>query len=304
MRTKLFVSLILLVIFSALAAQNIAEDIIKVNYEKKDARKAMLLSGIIPGAGQFYADRSSITAYVFPVIELGLWAGYFYYDQAGSDKEAEFENYADAHYNRAYYEATRDDLVGEYNNPDDYGAANNPVFYGYYDDQHGAGLFRLDEENTQHYYEDIGKYDKYVFGWTDWYEIYAADASGDFVGPNWEWEDPTVSNKKWAEMGDPTNPDHPDYLANQQLYDQSGGKYSSLRADFIDLRNESKDLFNMRRNFSFALALNHIAAALDAVRVTRSRNLHYISSNQLKIEIFPALVDNNITPTLRISKRF
>ncbi|MFO7896823.1 MAG: hypothetical protein R6U84_07820 [Candidatus Cloacimonadales bacterium] len=304
MRTKIIVSMILLIFLSKLISQNIAEDIINVNYEKKDARKAMLLSGILPGAGQFYADRSSLTAYIFPVIELGLWAGYIYYDQAGSDKDAEFEKYADEYYSREYYETTRDDLVGVYGDSDDYGAANNPVFYGYYDEEHGPGLFRLDEENTQHYYEDIGKYDKYIFGWQDWYEIYAADADGEFVGPNWDWEDPTVSNKKWVGMQSPTNPEHDDYLANQTFYDQAGGKYSSLRADYIDLRNESKDLYDMRRNFSFALAFNHIAAALDAVRVTRQRNMYYISSNQLKIEIFPALVNNNITPTLRISKRF
>jgi len=48
--------------------------------------------------------------------------------------------------------------------------------YDIYDDV----FFRLDEVNTDHFYEDIGKYNKYIFGWADWYYTFAADDSGSF----------------------------------------------------------------------------------------------------------------------------
>ena len=54
---------------------------------------------------------------------------------------------------------------------------NNSSFY----DEH----FRLDDTNTQHFYEDIGKYPRYVFGWTDWFQIYSKNNNGEIVSPDW-----------------------------------------------------------------------------------------------------------------------
>ena len=304
MKNRILGIIVLIVISSNIFAQEVINDIIQVNYGKKSARKAMILSGIFPGAGQFYADKSSKTGYIFPVIEIGMWAGYIYFTNAGNNKEEDFKKYADEHYYREYYNEVRDDLVGVYNDDNDYGAANNPGFYGYYDDEHDEGLFRLDSDKTQHYYEDIGKYEKYIFGWSDWYGIYASDEEGNFVNPDWGWENDAETHKKWSNMAGPTNPNHPDYLANQTLYDQQGGKYSTLRQGYIDLRNDSKDLHSMARNFNFGVALNHIFAALDAVRVTRSRNLEYISSNRLQIQVVPNWVNDNFAPALLLSKRF
>ena len=304
MKAKIVFICLVMVIAGNVLAQEVVNDIIQVNYEKKSARKAMLLSGIFPGAGQLYADKSSFTTYLFPVLEVGFWAGMIYYKNAGNDQEEDFKDFADAHYDRGSYEDVRDDLVGVYGDDNDYGSANFPVFYGYYNEQSDEGLFRLDTDNTQHYYEDIGKYDKYIFGWNDWYAIYATDEAGNEVEPNWAWEDATADHRKWIDMSNPNNPNDPDYQANQAVYDQNNGLYTSYRAEYIEMRNESKDLHTMSRNFSFALAINHIAAALDAVRVTRSRNLQYISSNHLKVNIVPTMVNNQISATLQISKRF
>jgi hypothetical protein len=56
-------------------AEKLEADFIKVNYEKKDARLAMLMSMVLPGAGQFYANKSAFTTYLFPILEIGLAAG-------------------------------------------------------------------------------------------------------------------------------------------------------------------------------------------------------------------------------------
>ena len=304
MKAKIIFTSLVMILISNVMAQELVNDIVQINYNKKNAKKAMILSGIFPGAGQFYGDKSSWTTYLFPVLEIGFWTGMIYYKNAGNSKEEDFKDYADEHYNRAYYEEVRDDLVGVYNDDYDYGAANNPVFYGYYDDEHGEGLFRLDENNSQHYYEDIGKYNKYIFGWEDWYAIYASDEEGNYMEPQWSWVDPSAEHKLWNGMVAPNNPNDPDYIANQSSYDNTKGFYTSYRAVYIDMRNESKDLHKMSRNFNFALAANHIIAALDAVRVTKKRNLQYISSNHINIQLLPTLVNNEVTPRLIISKRF
>ncbi|HNQ43682.1 MAG TPA: DUF5683 domain-containing protein, partial [Candidatus Cloacimonadota bacterium] len=69
-------------------------DIIQVNYARKDARRAMLYSMLFPGAGQFYADKSSFTTYVFPILEAGFITGIIVYANRGKDKAKRYENYA------------------------------------------------------------------------------------------------------------------------------------------------------------------------------------------------------------------
>jgi len=103
---KLVLVILSLILLSAVFAQNIddmifaeesdslANDIIKINYEKKDARKAMLLSAILPGAGQFYADKSAITTYLFPILEIAAIGGIVYFNHQGNEKTKDFENYA------------------------------------------------------------------------------------------------------------------------------------------------------------------------------------------------------------------
>lgn len=74
--------------------ENLENDIIRVNYTKKDARLAMLYSMLLPGAGQFYADRTAITTYIFPVIELCTIAGIIVYTNKGNEKTDKYEKYA------------------------------------------------------------------------------------------------------------------------------------------------------------------------------------------------------------------
>src|SRR5512133_1424510 len=69
-------------------------DIIRVNYSKKNAGLAMLMSGIVPGAGQFYVDKYAISAYVYPVIELAIIGGIILFNSQGNKKTDEYKKYA------------------------------------------------------------------------------------------------------------------------------------------------------------------------------------------------------------------
>lgn len=282
---KSFMITLILVICSAAIAQELDNDIIQINYEKKSLAKAMMLSSLFPGAGQFYANRRSITTYIFPLIEIGLIAGYFINYNQGLDAETDYQDFADIHYNRDHQYYAEDDLI---NDP-----MNNSNFY----DDH----FRLDDENTQHFYEDIGKYNKYVFGWDDWFDIYATDEAGNIVSPEWLWEETTEGKNMW--IGNAvTNPESEYYNSS---YSDPYTIYSGYRADYIQMRRDAEDSYDKAELYSFGLVANHILAAVDAVRLTRNYNREYLSNtSKVEINFAPIFVNNSFSPALMITKRF
>lgn len=282
---KIFMITLILIICSAAIAQELKNDIIQINYEKKSLAKAMLLSSLFPGAGQFYANRNSITTYIFPLIEIGLIAGYFINYNQGVDAEADYQNFADIYYDRDHQHYAENDLI---NDP-----MNNSNFY----DDH----FRLDDENTQHFYEDIGKYHKYVFGWDDWFDIYATDEAGNIVSPDWLWEETDLKNL-W--IGNSITNSGSEYLIDNSNYSDYT-IYSGYRADYIQMRKDTESMYDKAELYSFGLVANHILAAIDAVRLTRKYNREYLSNtSKVEINFAPIFVNNSFSPALMITKRF
>jgi len=64
----------------------VTNDLIKINYNRKNAQLAMAMSMLVPGAGQFYANKTVLTTYIFPVLEIGLIGGLVYFNNQGKDK--------------------------------------------------------------------------------------------------------------------------------------------------------------------------------------------------------------------------
>ncbi len=283
---KISILTLVLLIFSAAIAQELDNDIIQINYEKKSPAKAMLLSSLFPGAGQFYANRRSVTTYISPLIEIGLIVGYIMSYNEGLDSESDYEKFADSHYDRIKQYFAQNDLIED--------QMNNSSFY----DEH----FRLDDTNTQHFYEDIGKYNKYIFGWDDWFDIYAMDDLGNQISPDWVWEESNDGKNLWN-GNNITNPESI-YNTNSN-YSDPYTIYSENRAEYIEMRKDTEDLYDRSELFSFGLVANHILAAIDAVRLTKIHNREYLSNtSQLEIKLTPIFVNNNLSPALMLTKRF
>ncbi|MCB5228838.1 MAG: DUF5683 domain-containing protein [Candidatus Cloacimonetes bacterium] len=294
------------------------EDLIRVNFQKKDARRAMLYSMILPGAGQFYADRSAITTWVFPVIEAAMIGGIVYYNISGNKKTDDFEHYATGETvtHTFTYTVNSTDYIYEYTGKryDRHRQiSTQEVLKGMYPhDIYDDSYFRLDSANTQHFYEDIGKYNKYIFGWADWYYNYATHpATGEFILDNDEFKDVWLfrdehdqQHLRWeasVRIEDYLN--HPtDYQAYGIL--PSSVKASPWRQEYIQMRKDANAQYANARLFTIGLAFNHLASALDAVRVANKVNKTYLTQSMLRFNYYATVKDGNLQPNMGLSLVF
>ncbi|MCD6163216.1 MAG: hypothetical protein J7K40_12525 [candidate division Zixibacteria bacterium] len=121
-------------------------------FDAKSTKKAFFYSLLVPGAGEYYAG-SKIKPFVFVGIEAMIWTGYFMYDKKGDDKKEEYRNYADDHYEWWTF-------IQWWNTLD---STEQDTF--------SHRLPWDDDINTaikdHEYYENIGKYDQFQYGWDD-----------------------------------------------------------------------------------------------------------------------------------------
>jgi len=150
--------------------------------------KPLIYSLLLPGLGEWslgYKGR----AVGFWAVEAGCWAGNFYYRDRGFDLRHEYEAYADAHWHTARWaSAFSEEQPGwlawmpaaEYDA--NAWAATCPVAVDF-DTTHAGYLqshFAPYHEDPQHYYENLGKYDWYRWGWDD-YDCAADDTAHRWV---------------------------------------------------------------------------------------------------------------------------
>jgi hypothetical protein len=122
---------------------------------KKSPKLAFIMSLVLPGLGEFYTGYAK-RGVAFMGIEALTWINYARWRGKGNDLKGDFRKYADQHWNEAKYRSWQ-----EYN-----AAHGRP-----YNEtetlpcKHDTG--DCEKVDTQQYYEMIGKYDQFVFGWSD-----------------------------------------------------------------------------------------------------------------------------------------
>jgi len=181
-------------------------------FKRKSPTRAFLQSFLIPGWGQLYAKSAFWKPIAAVGIEAAGWAGYVSFSGKGHDKEDEYRAYADDHwdstkyvvglYNSYYYrdypqsigytiEGT-DTLINRYLDTTTYIVLNSEneivprslSHHAWYKED-GASVAR-DE-----YYENIGKYNQFNFGWddfpavgTDSFPLHPDSSQAKYVSPN------------------------------------------------------------------------------------------------------------------------
>ena len=180
--------------------------------------KAMLYSGILPGAGEYlmgYKNR----AYFFLGLEALAVGTWYTYNQRGIDTQDEYRVYADEYWSldRWFYDYYKwsnsensfhynfiNELSGEYSDiwedshhlnfsiDGNYYSSNSSEFrelyvaYNLSDSTMTVNFFNennIQVEKDHHYYENIGKYDHFYAGWSDNDSLYVVvkELGGEYI---------------------------------------------------------------------------------------------------------------------------
>jgi hypothetical protein len=124
----------------------------------------LLYSAIVPGTGELAMGYEKRGVFLM-ALEVAAWAGYFYNHEEGLNKRADYESFADENWDQQRWADLHFDVY--------------PTFTGFTPEQMdsvgqvksgngawpGYSPWVSKEEDRQHYYENIGKYDWYVSGW-------------------------------------------------------------------------------------------------------------------------------------------
>ncbi|KAB2925769.1 MAG: hypothetical protein F9K22_02405 [Bacteroidetes bacterium] len=213
--------------------------------EPQRAAGNMLLSLALPGAGQYRTERYTKAA-IFLAAEAAFIVVALVNDKKGDDKTAEYKEYADAHWSAVRYAQ----WIGKYG-VTDYGPAgysfdasdlaairNRKDFSkinAWERGLHTQGISHtLPAYGEQQYFELIGKYHQFKYGW----DTYPKDAEGVPVSDNGIVDD----------------------LVPQQL------------KDYAAERGKANDYYYAASFAASALVINHVVSAVDALLSTKAYN--------------------------------
>ncbi len=278
--------------------------VIQVNYQKKSARIAVVMSAILPGAGSVYVNPKRWVGYIFPIIEGALIYGYLSDNKDATDQERAYEKYVNGEtitltdqngaviyqgtrYNRDFQNIVQG-LVSDINTAD------------IYDVDGQNGYYRLDAQNTQHFYEDAGKYKKYIYGWADWYEKYAYNGSGSLsegsVEPIINWSTNSDDPNHYILGYEITNPNYTE--------DPYKGMNTAMRAEYIQMRRDAQEVYDRANLFLYGMVLNRVVSSIDAGLAVKKYNKNYISQNNFQFNYAATAKNDRFTPMVFFTQRF
>jgi hypothetical protein len=131
------------------------EDIYELQHHSSG--RAFLYSLMLPGAGQLYTN-SKLKAAFFLGIEVFSWYQYYTSYTDGQDLEDEYEAFAKSYWDVSRYQAWLVEVKGVISDDSAYTGS---------DGFDSTFTHHLPQNMTQQYYEMIGKYDQFLFGWKD-----------------------------------------------------------------------------------------------------------------------------------------
>ena len=242
----------------------------------RSPRKALFMSLVIPGSGQFYVGGSKFTyarGVIYLALEAGLWAGWYYNTVYKYDKQVDkYKKFANEHYSIGRYENAMYDLFTSLDDAAQdsrfverymssrqsfcealYGTSNNRGCYSgrqlpYEKETDHKRAFgdnpqKWGKERKNGFYEASEVYQiiggaTYVLGWDDVDSVATVDALG--------LEDP---NSEIVSLGQ-----------------------SSNRNKYRSMRDEANELADMQAWFIGGLILNHLVSAVDAAFTAHSHN--------------------------------
>ena len=120
----------------------------------------ILLSLLLPGAGEAYMGYRR--GYVMMAADIAAWIGVKHYHDLGNEKRDEYIAFAQAHWSEAQLAGAFDPLY-----EDEYIAGVGQEYFPGVDTYTSLPLWVSREDDEREYFENLGKWDQFVFGWDD-----------------------------------------------------------------------------------------------------------------------------------------
>lgn len=129
-------------------------DIFQIDY--KSPGKSFLYSLMVPGGGQLYTG-SKTKAFIFMGIEALSWTGFAVYQNQGNKQEKDNNVFADQYWDPTLYYNWLIETYGIISDTMTYIDGGETKTFTHH----------LPDTKTQQYYEMIGKYEQFRYGWVD-----------------------------------------------------------------------------------------------------------------------------------------
>ncbi len=248
-------------------AKSLAEDFDQSSLPgRKSSLKAGLLSFVVPGLGQVYNGSHIGKVAAFAGAEVGLILGAKKYNNDANNLVKKFESFARANWNEQDYWNYLSKVYGDTTDAND--------------DLGGNHGHHLPSTETQQYFEMIGKYDQFSYGW--------ARSEDTTVGPN--------DLLPW------------DTAANTAQYEYAfGNRYPSPKRLFYNtMRADANTNFDNRDRMIIFTIVNHVVSAVDAV-ISANRHNKKLAGSSGGLTFQPSVRhDENwaLIPEVKISWRF
>jgi len=193
-------------------------------FENTSGRKKsgwpVLFSLVLPGSGEAYLGYTR--GYFMMAADIFAWTQVARYHSDGEDLRDEYIAFADDHYTdelllEGYLDAGIDpDRAGE--GSIYFSSITSEHNFNTLDDLHNLPLYVTKEDDFREYYENLGKWDQFIFGWDD-----------------------------YSKASDPLNPDAPDgYVPTNTRADLQHPWVSPNREAYRLMRDASNDAYKSR----------------------------------------------------------
>ena len=271
-----------LLLFTPMFAQDSSSVVIieepSINYPGKP----LIMSLVLPGAGQYYNKSPMWKTASFVGVEVGSIVAWNYFTKKAKTLRNDYWAFANDNWTLANWVTNRSSMAGSENEGrlwEQFPALMNLagthdlilVLSGSLQDQYGRYVSSDSLEvhpdwlqsgdvtvaRDRHFYENIGKYDQFLGGWRD-------------ANTDWYWEEKQLEDSTEIVIKTP------------------------LKANYLDQRFESNKMLNMAKFSVTALLFNHVISGLEAVLTNQKKSRE--KQNPTTIETDVSLLYNPYNP--------
>ncbi|MFO7914381.1 MAG: hypothetical protein R6U43_01660 [Candidatus Krumholzibacteriales bacterium] len=141
---------------------------------KRNMAISIIGSALLPGLGEMYmysrtGEKSILgRALGFIAFEAYLWYGYLHNHDRGKDFKRQYEEYGDAHWSQERFLQNHPICYTTFQGGCDSWQQYNEIGSDDHSSEYFYFFYTAKEVDREEYYENMGKYDAFLYGWDDW----------------------------------------------------------------------------------------------------------------------------------------